>query len=631
MKRIIILMSALFIFNNLLQSQEILNPQGNPVIDFINHEKIRIKAAEAVDRFQNPEKYTKKTYTQIGDNLLNTENEVLVSNLSLPESEIHSAINPKNPLNIVISPIKQNTGHPTSVVTCPVYYTFDGGATWKSSEFITKPFSQQVSLMGGGDPVFVFDADGNLYFSWINLYVTFNGQTPDSLRAALFWAKSADGGKTFNFSESNVFGGRVFSTRYSSNPNISQLLDKQWMAADHSDNQFRNSVYTSALFINQTNFLNPLQIHIYRKRANQNSFETTPALINTTGMSVVQFGSIDVDMNGNVHYTFFGSNGTTQSLYHCVSIDGGVNFTTPKKISNLIGSMRGFQNTESVPGVSAQRIYPSPYMCVDKSNTSTAGNIYITWSANGINSRLLNGMDIYFSKSTDGGKTWSQPLVVNNDGKIGVQNFYSNISVNDKGYIAITFYDRRNLPTEVFSQHLTDFFIAVSYDGGNTFYNQVLSSMPSRFDRIGISNNQFGIGEYNSVVMTSDYAYATWADGRTNNGNINVYFAKFKLDPDAHTSVEEVKSMSNQLYVDEIYPNPASDLVSINFFSEYFEKGSIQLLDMNGKTLFESGNINFEIGLNNYKINTSTLSSGSYIIKVSTNNIYTTKKIVISN
>jgi hypothetical protein len=40
---------------------------------------------------------------------------------NIPESEIHSAINPINNSNMVISPIKQNIANVNERVTCPVY------------------------------------------------------------------------------------------------------------------------------------------------------------------------------------------------------------------------------------------------------------------------------------------------------------------------------------------------------------------------------------------------------------------------------------------------------------------------------------------------------------------------------
>jgi hypothetical protein len=627
-KNLLLAAIAITFCYNYLVAQEVENPTNNPVIEFINNEKIRVKAIEAVDRFQHPEKYRKIDKVDETTPTLQADgDEVIVSARNIPESEIHAAINPKNPSNMVISPIKQDMNDATSMVTCPVYYTFDAGKTWAASNFITKPYSQQVSLMGGGDPVFVFDADGNLYFTWINLYITYVNVAPDSLRAAIFWAKSTDGGKTFQFDEKNHFD-KIFSTKYSNNPQISQMLDKQWMAADKSNSQWRNSVYMSCLFLSQSGMSSSLKLRIYRKRANEAEFVKNPFVINTGNLAILQFGSIDVDANGFVHYVFYGSNGVQQELYHCISKDGGATFSNPVKITQLIGSMRTLSGTENVPGLSSQRIYPSPYMAVDNSSSPNSGNIYVTWTANGITSKLTKGLDIYFSRSTDAGATWSIPSIINNDGLNSVHNFYSNISVNDSGVIAITYYDRRNHVGTTVTQGITDYFLSTSFDGGKTFSNQKVSLTPSRFDRIGSVNNGFGIGEYNAVMMSKDYIYPVWADGRTNNGNINVYVARVKIDR-AGTSVDEIKSISDILSINQILPNPANEYINVEFNSKLQSNGIIEIVDITGKSIANAETRQIEEGINQLKMNVNSLSSGSYFIKITCGNIYTVKQFQI--
>ncbi len=621
------LILQVMIFNYLF-SQEISNPSNNPIIEFINNEKIRIRAKEAVERYQHPEKYTNKNNSNIETYQFQSSNdEIIVSQRKIPESEIFSAINPKNPNNIVISPIKQDMGHQTDLVTCPVYYTFDGGKTWGLSDFITKPYTENISLMGGGDPVLVFDNDGNLYFTWINLYVTFNNSKPDSIKAAIFWAKSSDGGKTFQFNENNVFD-KIFSFVYSENPQITQMLDKQWMACDRSNSKWQNTLYLSCLHLNQSGFLPQLQLRIYRKTPNSDTFESKPAVINTKNIFVVQFGSIDVDRKGYVHYVFYGTNGMTQELYHSVSKDGGLTFSDPKKISQLIGSMRQLSGTENVIGISAQRMYPSPYMAVDKGTDVNSDNIYVTWTANGISSKLDKGLDIYFSRSTDGGETWANPIVVNQDNLTGVHNFYSNIAVNDSGVIAITYYDRRNYVDADPQQALTDLYLSTSFDGGLTFNDIKVNSESSMFGKIGTLNNEFGIGEYNSVLIDDDYIYPVWADGRTNDGNINVYMAKIKIDK-TQTSIDEIKPISNYLNINSISPNPAKEQINIEYNSEFQHNVLIEIIDILGNSIINFDNQIANVGTNQILINTNTLVNGTYFVKISYNNIYTIKQFKI--
>jgi hypothetical protein len=486
-------------------------------------------------------------------------------------------------------------------------------------------------LAGGGDPVFVFDSKGILYFSWINVYITTIGNTPDSIHAALFWAKSEDGGETFIFDESNYFGEKKFSSSYSGSFGLNGMLDKQWMAADLSDSEYKDRIYTSCLSLDQSQFIPILELHVYRKLSNKNHFERKPTVINTGNLQIIQFACIDVDNKGKVHLSFYGSDGQTQSLYHCVSSNGGESFSNPIKISNLIGSMRQMAMTENVPGLSAQRMYPSPYMVIDKSNGVNDGNIYLTWSANGINTRGSMGMDIYFSRSTDLGKTWSVPKVVNDDKKSGVHNFYSNISVNKRGIIAITWYDRRNAPTSGTGsfEYLTDFYMGVSYDGGLSFINVPVSSMPSIFSEIGDINNGFGIGEYNAFMMDEDFAYPVWADSRVGGGNLNVYMAKVRIYPNPFVSVEEVFNLNSEIVINSISPNPVNETFNLNFTITNDEEIKIDIIDLSGNIVYSMDKNLYQAGTHFLNINSSVFNPGNYFVRLSTNKEYKLNKFSV--
>jgi len=51
--------------------------------------------------------------------------------------------------------------------------------------------------------------------------------------------------------------------------------------------------------------------------------------------------------------------------------------------------------------------------------------------------------------------------------------------------------------------------------------------------------NGFGIGEYHQLVATDNTVFAFWADGRTNDEDLNIYMAKVSLN-DIELGVEEL-------------------------------------------------------------------------------------------
>ena len=101
-------------------------------------------------------------------------------------------------------------------------------------------------------------------------------------------------------------------------------------------------------------------------------------------------------------------------------------------------------------------------MC-DISNSPYNGNIYVVWSdqRNG-----ATNTDIFLSKSTDGGDTWSAAIKVNNDNTTRQQFFVWSTIDHSTGHLWFVFYDRRNTTGAA-----TDVYVAKSTDGGNTFEN----------------------------------------------------------------------------------------------------------------------------------------------------------------
>ena len=126
------------------------------------------------------------------ENSIETNGEMQVTSNSIPESEVYAVINPTDSNNIVLSPIRYKSFGDQLI--CPVIYSKDFGQTWNESSFRAVPPGPKITIAGGGDPVFAFDADGKLYFAWINLYVK------DSIWSNGFWimswAYSNDGGAT---------------------------------------------------------------------------------------------------------------------------------------------------------------------------------------------------------------------------------------------------------------------------------------------------------------------------------------------------------------------------------------------------------------------------------------------------
>lgn len=565
--------------------------------------------------------YLDKKVKKYSDKLLGAESGYISTN-SAPEAEIHAAVNPTNENNIVVSPIRQNRTNMMRPLSCPVFYTKDAGETWLESSFETFTLGENGMPMGGGDPMFTFDADGNLYFSWIYLYVNFAGSQIDSLRWGVFWAKSTDGGETFETEEMPIIGNAMGATPYNGGaPELREFHDKQWLAADMSNSPYRNNVYSSLVSIDQEE---GYVMRLYTKEPDKANFNYEPLRVSPVGMEVVQFGSLDVDNNGWIHVMFFGEKSGATSFYHAVSKDGGQSIASVNKISDFYGTDPTMLNNNSAlkpEGLS--RLYPAPNLVADKSGGEYDGYLYATWTAYGVHSDAGNGLDVYFSRSSDGGQTWSDATVLNdNTENLASHQFYSAQMVSPDGTYAVAWYDRRDDMNNLG----THYYYTFSKDGGKTFdKNEAVTTLPSDFSKIGSKNNNFGVGEYNQLIITDTYFMPIWADGRSDDGNVNVMFAKKTF-----TGVEETEYMgmlNSGISNLTISPMPIQTKASLQ--ADIAEAGSykVEIFSLRGDKVFEinqilnAGNATIDIDLN--------LVSGTYFLKISNGKSYIGKKIIV--
>lgn len=107
--------------------------------------------------------------------------------------------------------------------------------------------------------------------------------------------------------------------------------------------------------------------------------------------------AIDYDKNGTFYYSFGGAplSGSYPNSIAVSKSTNGTNWSTPVAVT--------FNKRSSFDD--------KYYIAVDRSNTTFANRIYVTWDRNSGNNQTL-----YISYSTNGGASWSSPIKVN-DGK----------------------------------------------------------------------------------------------------------------------------------------------------------------------------------------------------------------------
>jgi hypothetical protein len=120
--------------------------------------------------------------------------------------------------------------------------------------------------------------------------------------------------------------------------------------------------------------------------------------------------------------------------------------------------------------------------------------------------------DIAFTRSTDGGSTWSTPIRVNDDPQgNGIDQWQPTMEVAPDGTIGISWYDRRYSSDPYFF----DVAYSQSTDGGLTWSaNQRVSDQSSDPVQLSDAKGIDDLGIRSALVVQPDYVLPAWIDTR---------------------------------------------------------------------------------------------------------------------
>ena len=156
------------------------------------------------------------------------------------------------------------------------------------------------------------------------------------------------------------------------------------------------------------------------------------------------------------------------------------------------------------------------WIATDHSGGPHHGNIYLVGSVDPLGSDPL---DVHFSRSTDDGQTWSQPIRINDDPSgNGAWQWFGTMSVAPNGRIDVIWNDTRNDPTGYDSE----LFYSFSVDGGQSWSADEAAS-PTYDPHLGWPN-QNKMGDYYHMVSDHTGADVAWA--ATFNGEQDVYYLR---------------------------------------------------------------------------------------------------------
>lgn len=206
-----------------------------------------------------------------------------------------------------------------------------------------------------------------------------------------------------------------------------------------------------------------------------------------------------IDRMGNLHFVWGENKIDAQpDIFYSRSTDGGATFSPPISVS----------------GDSSKYAQDFPSIAVD-----STGNVYICFlDSRETQQGLSANVQLYFTKSTDGGNTFSQPIrATKMPTKIGgtCECCATNMAVTANGHVYIAF--RTNI------NNRRDIFLTKSIDGGDTF----LTAIPVASEQWII--NACPVTGPSLALDREETAHVVWRDSRpSSNGKDYIYYATLR-------------------------------------------------------------------------------------------------------
>jgi hypothetical protein len=413
-----------------------------------------------------------------------------------PRSESDIRINYWNPSKIIAA-----SNNISGSGTQGVYYSSDGGVTWGQTNL---PLASGDAFHS--DPTVDWTSDGTAWSSTMGIN---SAQT--SLKVQSY--RSTNGGATW------TFDGTISGTQTNT--------DKQMEWVDHSaSSAYANNVY--AIWHNG----NPA----YMNRRTSSGWGTPIQVSNTAATGTCIGADVKTNSAGDV-FGFFPDTGS-RGIFVVKSTTGGTSYGTPVKLVTTYDSY-----DIGVPAFSSRRILI--YVSGGAYRNGTTNNVYALWTdlsgdtgctaaANepGTSTTSTCKTRIWFSRSTDGGTTWSARVKINNQSGLNDQ-FNQFLAVDEtNGTLGAIYYDTVNDP----NRKKVDVFYQMSSDGGVTWQApvKVTTAMTDETVAGADSGNQFG--DYNGLSGYGNAFFPSWTD-RRNNASEEIWTAKITTSTTATYSI----------------------------------------------------------------------------------------------
>lgn len=407
--------------------------------------------------------------------------------------------------------------NPNGQRTCDVHISTNDGRSWfAGGSPMVQPFNDCTTRESEYGPyaTLAFAKDGTLYIAFVGserLNLTHNS-TPRSV----FLARSTDDGRTF--STATVFHAP------SGNPDRGANKGPM-LAVDPTDSQrvyvgWRQGAFGSSV-------TEKLKSNV---AASSDGGRTFGAPVDLTDSFGGDYPSLAVSGDGTVHAVYWrrtfpsppaGAPTPVRPIYYQRSTDHG----------------KTWEKVQLDPG--NQAAARPALIAADPSSS----NVYVVWYStdvvNDIGPSFKSTLNIFMKVSHDGGKTWGDRVVLNDDTSRPINHYDPGIAIAPNGRVDVAWYDDRNGITPPLLGNinpedpgLQDVYYTSSTDHGQTWGPNLRLTDRSIDRSVGIWGNNIE-SHYNVGIASTDTAiYVAWQDSRNGNPTTqseDIYTSSLKL------------------------------------------------------------------------------------------------------
>jgi hypothetical protein len=387
-----------------------------------------------------------------------------------PQSRPVAAVDPILPNRLAIASNNYQAG------TVSVSTTEDRGKTWHATTLSRSLGNQQFFI--AHNPSLAFDSLGKLS-------VVYTLSNLNDSATAIVISESSDG---VTFSPPSAISFHLASDQIiDSRPVIAIRSGGRYVAWDSFSNATGQYSIKLARSPQGGLFDSPVSVV-------SNGLLSSPAL--AVSERDVYVGWDDWGFNSRSSYNAGG-----RLMMTSTPVEGRINFSTPQEIAR---TNIGFaQRIGAMPEKGAA---PNLSLAVDPKKDDL---VYAVFADKG------NGLDILMTRSANGGKSWQQTRVVNDDAGLADQ-FDPAIAVDPDGNINISFYDTRLSSTFT----AADVFIARS-SKSNRFDNLRISSVASNDSLTNLLRDYTAnLGGRTAIAITQGDLVIAWTDTRQGSEDI---------------------------------------------------------------------------------------------------------------